>query len=229
MLMDNLFVWALMVSVSIQVDISAGLFLIRFLFRLFNELRMNAETTIFIFSEICTRDRNYWYRNTAAMSTPFYTWKDSRNYDWTEDATYFQNTWIRGTSEEFLNNTNQRSCVQNYNDNVDTSIQPSSNNAFLNGNDYHAPDHSLHSGMNVIDFPMHWNFEDAKSAFRVACNGDYAYNDPTYNVVYVDSTIMRPMALPKEQRFAKPQDVWAENLCLMYTLEEFHVYIMVAK
>jgi len=171
----------------------------------------------FIFSEICTRDRNYWYRNTAAMSTPFYTWKDSRNYDWTEDASYFQTTWIKGTSDEFLNNTNQRSCVQNYNDNVDTSIQPSSNNAFLNGNDYHTPDHSMHSGMNVIDFPMHWNFESAKSAFRIACEGDHAYNDPTYNVVYVDSHDYAPDGAPESQRFAKPQDVWAENLCLMYT------------
>ena len=168
----------------------------------------------FMFAEICTRDRNYWYRGTPAISTPFYTWQDSENYTWSNDPSEFINTKAGDGEFPF---TNQQSCIANYNDNTSTSTQPSSNNAFLQGNTYHAPDHSMQSGLNVIDFPMHWNFEDAYSAFNVAPSGDHAYNDPTFNVVYVDSHDYAPDQAPEGERFAKPQSTWAENLTLMYT------------
>lgn len=169
----------------------------------------------FMFGEICTRDRNYWYRNTPAMSTPFYTWKDSKNYAWSDDATEYKNTPIfSGDGFPF---TNQQSCIANYNDNAHEGGQPSSNNAFLIGNDYHTPNHSMHSGMDVIDFPMHWNFENAHSAFNVATAGDHTYNDATFNVVYVDSHDYAPDGAPEGERFAQPQSTWAENLSLMYT------------
>lgn len=169
----------------------------------------------FMFGEICTRDRNYWYRNTPAMSTPFYTWKDSKDYAWSDDATEYKNTPIfEGSGFPFVN---QQSCIANYNDNADEGGQPTSNNAFLSGNDYHTPDHSMHSGMNVIDFPMHWNFENANNAFGVATSGDHAYNDATFNVVYVDSHDYAPDGAPEGERFAQPQSTWAENLSLMYT------------
>jgi glycosidase len=169
----------------------------------------------FMFGEICTRDRNYWYRNTPAMSTPFYTWKDSKSYPWSEDANEYKNTAIFADSGfPFLN---QQSCIANYNDNASEGNQPSSNNAFLNGNDYRTPDYSLRSGLDVIDFPMHWNFENAYSAFGVATSGDHAYNDATFNVVYVDSHDYSPDGAPEGERFAQPQSTWAENLSLMYT------------
>jgi len=82
---------------------------------------------------------------------------------------------------------------------------------------YRQPDHSMHSGLNVIDFPMHWNFESAGSAMGVAVSGDHTYNDATFNVVYVDSHDYAPDGAPEYQRFSKPQDVWAENLNLMFT------------
>ena len=61
-----------MVSGSIQVDI----FLVWYLTKVFNNAFHNAAVNagnnkFFMFAEICTRDRNYWYRNTPAMSTPF--------------------------------------------------------------------------------------------------------------------------------------------------------------
>ena len=171
----------------------------------------------FMFSEICTRDRNYWYRNTPAISTPFYTWKDSKNYAWSGDSTVWENISIMSGTEGFTGTVNQASCISNYNDNSSEGGQPSSTNAKLNGNDYHTPDWSRHSGLNVIDFPMHWNFENAGSAYNVALGGDWSYNDATFNVTYVDSHDYAPDGAPEGQRFAKDQSTWAENLSLIYT------------
>ena len=93
---------------------------------------------------------------------------------------------------------------------------PISTNAFLNGNNYHTPDHSQHSNLNVIDFPMHWNFRSAAEAWSVK-GGDNLYNDATYNVVYVDSHDYAPDGAPESTRFNQSQDIWAENLSLMFT------------
>ena len=71
----------------------------------------------FMFSEICTRDRNYWYRNTPAISTPFYTWKDSKSYAWSGDSTVWENISIMSGTEGFTGTVNQASCISNYNDN----------------------------------------------------------------------------------------------------------------
>lgn len=155
----------------------------------------------YMFGEVCTRDRNVWYRNTPGLSTPFYTWDESKDYGWS-DTDQAHN--IALTEQQF-------------NDNRDISAQPTSDNAFLNGNSYHTPDYSQKSGLDVIDFPMHWNFEDARSAFGVAVGGDQYYNDATWNVTYVDSHDYAPDCAPEGQRFAKSQDTWAENLNLMFT------------
>ncbi len=169
----------------------------------------------FMFSEIATRVREIWNRGIPAISTPFYTWKDAKSYAWNNDPTLYQNKVIGGTYPTI--GTNDEACMQNYNDNASTSNQPSSTNAILNGNDYHAPDYSMHSGLNVIDFPMHWNFRSADEAFGVAKGGDWAYNDATWNVTYVDSHDYAPDGAPENQRFAQPQNVWAENLSLLFT------------
>lgn len=153
----------------------------------------------YIFGEVCTRVREIWNHGTPAISAPFYTWKESKDYQWGDTK------------------TNEASALQNYNDNMSTANQPSSTNAKLNGNTYHEPDHSKKSGLDVIDFPMHWNFANARDAFRVGVEGDYAYNDATWNVTYVDSHDYAPDGAPENQRFALGQDVWAENLSLMFT------------
>lgn len=39
----------------------------------------------FMFGEVCTRDNgNVWYRQSPSMSTPFYTWKDTKDYPWSD-------------------------------------------------------------------------------------------------------------------------------------------------
>ena len=90
-----------------------------------------------------------------------------------------------------------------------------SDNHLLRGNEYHDPDHSMKSGLDVIDFPMHWNFDSASGAFSVH-GEDWRYNDATYNVVYVDSHDYAPCG-DDTHRFHRGTDVWAENLDLMFT------------
>ena len=153
----------------------------------------------YMFGEVCTRVRDVWNRGIPAISTPFYTWKESKTYPWGDRL------------------TNESSALKAYNDNLDVSNQPTSSNAFLNGNTYETPDYSMKSGLDVIDFPMHWNFANARDAFRVAVEGDAYYNDATWNVTYVDSHDYAPDTAPENQRFALGQDVWAENLSLMFT------------
>ncbi|MBQ3543804.1 MAG: Ig-like domain-containing protein [Lachnospiraceae bacterium] len=159
----------------------------------------------FMFGEVCTRDNgNYWYRQSPSMSTPFYTWKESVDYPWSDTD------W----------EVNYDSAIQCTLDNADASTianQPTSTNAHLNGNEYHTPDYSEFSGLNVIDFPMHWSFKTAENAFNVAKNGDKYYNDATWNVTYVDSHDYAPDGAPEGERFNQDQSVWAENLSLMFT------------
>lgn len=161
----------------------------------------------FMFGEVCCRDNgNYWYRNTPSMSCPFYTWKESKTYAWSDDPAQWE--------------TNYNSAIAcSKDDNIESSIssQPTSTNAFLNGNDYHTPDYSKYSGLSVIDFPMHWSFRDAGGAYSVALRGDKYYNDATWNVTYVDSHDYAPDNAPENQRFAGDQATWAENLSLIFT------------
>ena len=80
---------------------------------------------------------------------------------------------------------------------------------------WHEPDYSQNSGFNVIDFPMHYSYNTAEQAFRLA-SGDELYNDATYNVVYVDSHDYSPG--PNDtNRFGGTDAQWAENLSLLFT------------
>lgn len=141
--------------------------------------------------------------------------------------------------------TNMASAEENYNDNANDvggkgvkpngtaqAAQPVSTNAFLDGNDYHTPDTSMRSGLDAIDFTMHWNFSNANKAFsavtanydyktgkvgdNVCAGGDYAYNDSTWNVMYVDSHDYSPDG-NFEYRYDGGTEAWAENMCLMWT------------
>ncbi len=158
----------------------------------------------FMFGEICCRYSTIWYREHPCISTPFYTWKSTGNYAWSDDPADWE--------------TNYNSAIQECLDNTDNiSAQPTSTNAFLNGNNYHTPDYSQYSGLSAIDFPMHWNFKEAGGAFNIALQGDKYYNDATWNVTYVDSHDYAPDHAPEDQRFAGDQSTWAENLSLMFT------------
>ena len=85
----------------------------------------------------------------------------------------------------------------------------------LNGA-WHEPDYSQSSGFNVIDFPLHYNFSSAGSAYGLAKSGDMKYNDATFNVVYVDSHDYSP-GPSDTNRFGGTDAQWAENLSLLFT------------
>ena len=155
--------------------------------------------SFYMFGEVCTKGHDVWYRDAPPISTCFYTWNTDQSYKWTEDLA-----------------TNEALVEQHYKDHMDTSSQPTSNNAFLNGNDYHATDYSNKSDLGVIDFQMHWSFMNANSAFNTAKSEDKYFNDSTWNVVYVDSHDYAPDEC-QNQRYTGSTDDWAENLSLMFT------------
>jgi len=149
----------------------------------------------FMFGEVGAFVHDKWNRGSVNHSAQFFTWKERQTY----------------SANDTLASLEQ----YNYENNLGTANQPVSDNAFLQGNNYHAPDHSQHSGMNVIDMRMHMNFGEASNAFWNGKDSDDSYNDATYNVVYVDSHDYGPNK--SSTRFAGGTDAWAENMSLMWT------------
>ena len=147
----------------------------------------------YMFGEVCTRVNEVWNKGVAPLSTPFYTWKERTNYSADDEA---------AAHEAYA-----------YEQGQGTNNQPTSDNHYLKGNNYHKPDYSKFSGMAVIDFPMHWNFSDANAAYGKRGDDKY-YNDATWNVVYVDSHDYGPNT---EARYNGGTDAWAENMTYMWT------------
>ncbi len=174
-------------------------------------------TPFYMFAEICARYSDILYRGQANLSPFYYTWAESKTYAWDYDPTSWDNL-VEIEASNCNSHTNWKSVwQQGSDDSGDLSTQPTSNNALLNGNDYHTPDYSKASGLSVIDFTEHWNFASASGAWNVAKpSNDKYYNDATWNVVYVDSHDYAPDEV-QFTRFSKSQDTWAENLSLMYT------------
>jgi glycosidase len=148
----------------------------------------------YMFGEVCTRVNEIWNKGVAPLSTPFYTWKESEDYGI----------------------PNADAAKKSYDNAGNPDKQPTSNNHLLIGNDYRKLDYSMKSDLNVIDFPMHWNFGTAGGAFGIATqnNNDKYYADATWNVVYVDSHDYGPNT---DNRYGGGSAAWAENLNLMYT------------
>ncbi len=174
----------------------------------------------FMFGEVCARFSSVVYRNAKNMSPFYYTWKEGTwgesAYSWIDNSgedTSWNNIIVK--EGELGDHTNMNSTVSQGSNQANENNLPSSNNVFLNGNTYHTPDYSNYSGFSVIDFPMHWNFDNASSAFNVKY-GDAYYNDASYNVVYVDSHDYAPDN-QQTVRFNYDESVWAENLDLMFT------------
>ncbi|MGN0069874.1 MAG: alpha-amylase family glycosyl hydrolase [Prevotella sp.] len=177
----------------------------------------------FMFGEVCARSMEVIYRGQNYNCSPcYYTWKETKDYPWE----YSPETWdeviaiptpTEGSQDyqTVQGHTNWESALLQGEDDLGHAdeILRRSDNALLDGNDYHTPNHEDFSGMNVIDFAMHWNFNSASGAFGVHTQ-DYLYNDATYNVVYVDSHDYAP---DSNYRFNKDQATWAENLSLMFT------------
>ena len=145
----------------------------------------------YMFGEVCTRVNEVWNHGVAPLSTPFYTWKERTTYS-ADDSVAVHEAY---EYEKGVNN------------------QPTSDNHALIGNEYHKPNYTQKSGLDVIDFPMHWNFSDANSAYNQRQNDKY-YNDATWNVVYVDSHDYGPNM---DNRYAGGTDAWAENMTYMWT------------
>ena len=172
----------------------------------------------YLCTEVCARYQgSVTYRNQPALSPYFYTWAENKNYSWNDDPAYWDGIAIY-ESTDLSSLDNIGSCQQMYEDNnkETSSAMPTSDNAVLDGNNYHAPDVSRASGLNVIDFPVHYSFHNIGSVWNLAISGDKYYNDATYNVVYVDSHDYSPG--PNDNiRFNEGTDQWAENLSFMFT------------
>lgn len=149
----------------------------------------------YVFGEVAAFVHDKWNRGSVNHSAQFFTWKERKQYR-ADD--------ISAAAEQF-----------DYENLMGPGNQPTSTNAFLNGNTYHAPDHSRFSGMNVIDMRMHMNFGEASNAFYNGKDSDDSYNDATYNAVYVDSHDYGPNK--SSVRYAGGTDAWAENMSLMWT------------
>ena len=169
--------------------------------------RLN-KAPFFMYGEVCTRGHDATYRGQANLSCYFYTWKSDESLmnQWDGSQSFWDSQVLPEGSGPI---GPQALCgKESFGD------KKSENAKMINGA-WHEPDYSEASGFNVIDFPMHYSYNTANDAFRVA-KEDELYNDATYNVVYVDSHDYSPG--PNDtNRFGGTDAQWAENLSLMFT------------
>ncbi len=165
----------------------------------------------FMFGECCARFSDVTYRDQPNLSSYFYTWKSAPEAvaAWDDDATFWDNIFIR-EGDDAGRYGNMALC------DAEPSVKRYSDNALMQSGAWHEPDYSDYSGFSVIDFPMHYNFNNASAAVNIARSGDRLYNDASFNVVYVDSHDYCPG--PNDgTRFNGGTAQWAENLSLMFT------------
>lgn len=160
----------------------------------------------YIFGEVCARWSEFMNEGGPSDSPFFFTWKETG--EWT-------NNWGTNFSDWTSNFSKSQTHYDTY---ADKSISklPTSDNVYLNGVTYHAPDYSQANGTGVIDFTMHWNFYNASQAFRTALSEDSYFNDSTWNVTYVDSHDYSPNDC-QTVRYNGGTTAWAENMDLMFT------------
>ncbi|WP_326674032.1 carbohydrate binding domain-containing protein [Streptomyces sp. NBC_01257] len=163
--------------------------------RVTRQFGAGAAKNFLVFGEVGAFVNDKWNRGSVNHSAQFFTWKERKEYD--------------------ADDTKAALEMYTYEEQLGTGSQPTSTNAFLDGNSYHTPDHSQFSGMNIIDMRMHMNFGDAPNAYNNGKDSDDSTNDATYNVVYVDSHDYGPNK--SSERYAGGTDAWAENMALMWT------------
>ena len=176
----------------------------------YEDKRLN-KAPFFMYGEVCARFGGVQYRGQDNLSPYYYTWKAPK--DLMDGFDGSQTYW--DTQEIYDSGTGYDAKLMPLceKDNADS---PESNNTFMLNGAWHEPDYSQSSGFNVIDFPLHYNFSNAGSAYGLAKSGDMKYNDATFNVVYVDSHDYGPQ--PSDGiRFSGSDAQWAENLSLMFT------------
>ncbi len=175
----------------------------------YKDKRLNG-CPFFMFGECCARYSEPTYRGQHNLSSYFYTWKSPADLlaRWNDDATWWDSQVIYEGDDKMYGN--MQLCLD------EPSTAPTSDNVFMRSGAWHEPDYSQYSGFSIIDFPMHYNFNNAASAISIANKGDRYYNDASYNVVYVDSHDYCPGPNDKT-RFNGGTQQWAENLSLMFT------------
>lgn len=171
--------------------------------------RLN-QAPFYMFGECCARYGGVIYRGQHVLSSHYYTWKSDPTLvaEW---KTFTADWWANQVVPEGASPLgNMLTCEK------DPATVHDSDNVFMKNGAWHEPDYSQASGFNVIDFPMHYNFNSADQAVRIAQEGDHYYNDASWNVVYVDSHDYCPG--PNDGvRFNGGTAQWAENLSLMFT------------
>ena len=176
----------------------------------YEDKRLN-KAPFFMYGEVCARFGSVQYRGQDNLSPYYYTWKAPQNLMDQFDGS--QSYW--DTQELYDSGTGYDAKLMPLCE-KDNEDSPESNNTFMLNGAWHEPDYSQSSGFNVIDFPLHYNFSNAGSAYGLAKSGDMKYNDATFNVVYVDSHDYGPQ--PSDGiRFSGSDAQWAENLSLMFT------------
>ena len=176
----------------------------------YEDKRLN-KAPFFMYGEVCARFGSVQYRNQDNLSPYYYTWKAPK--DLMDGFDGSQSYW--DTQEIYDSGTGYDAKLMPLCE-KDKADSPESNNTFMLNGAWHEPDYSQSSGFNVIDFPLHYNFSNAGSAYGLAKSGDMKYNDATFNVVYVDSHDYGPQ--PNDGvRFGGSDAQWAENLSLMFT------------
>ena len=176
----------------------------------YEDKRLN-KAPFFMYGEVCARFGSVQYRGQDNLSPYYYTWKAPKELMDGFDGS--QSYW--DTQEIYDSGTGYDAKLMPLCE-KDKANSPESNNTFMLNGAWHEPDYSQSSGFNVIDFPLHYNFSNAGSAYGLAKSGDMKYNDATFNVVYVDSHDYGPQ--PSDGiRFSGSDAQWAENLSLMFT------------
>lgn len=164
----------------------------------------------FMFGECCARFGSVIYRDQHNLSSHFYTWKSDASLlnQYNGSQAYWDTQVLK---EGHDSPVGPMILCEN-----EKTFGKNSNNVFMQNGAWHEPDYSEYSGFSVIDFPMHYNFNNAGQAVNIAKEGDKYYNDASYNVVYVDSHDYCPG--PNDgTRFNGGTQQWAENLSLMFT------------
>lgn len=168
--------------------------------------RLN-QAPFYMYGEVCARFGGVTYRDQPNLSPYYYTWASDASIlgQWNDDASWWDNQYVKEGAAPLGNMT---LCLQ------EANTKQTSDNALMVNGAYHTPDYSKASGFNVIDFPVHYNFNDVGSVMNII-KEDNLYNDATWNVTYVDSHDYSPQ--PNDGiRFAGGTNQWADNLTWMW-------------
>lgn len=162
------------------------------------EIIEHAGDKFFMFGEVCARYRGRVNEGCWGITPSYYTWTEDGDPAWGDTAS---------------NEANAQGDWTKNNDGWGSKI-PNLGNGLLKNGAYHTPDYSHRSHMDVIDFYMHWAFNDAGDAFNTGVSYDNDYCDPTWNVTYVDSHDYAPDNAPESKRF---NGYWNDKLNLLFT------------